>query len=92
LENIEFEKSKFQFVRKWGQGKMGSTPYFSLTIWVRITEYGKTIIVFTLPFHILDRGNNRQIVFLEDEQLAYFLKLLKRYKKELKFISQNGKQ
>jgi len=38
-----------------------------------------------LPFHILDRGNNRQIVFREDEDFVYFLKLLKRYKKELKF-------
>ncbi|PIV12645.1 MAG: transposase [Candidatus Nealsonbacteria bacterium CG03_land_8_20_14_0_80_36_12] len=38
-----------------------------------------------LPFHILDRGNNRQIVFQEKEDFAYFLKLLKRYKKELKF-------
>ena len=38
-----------------------------------------------LPFHILDRGNNRQIVFREDEDFVYFLKLLKRYKKEMKF-------
>jgi len=43
------------------------------------------ITVPNLPFHILDRGNNRQIVFREDEDFVYFLKLLKRYKKELKF-------
>jgi len=43
------------------------------------------ITVPNLPFHILDRGNNRQIVFQEDEGFVYFLKLLRRYKKELKF-------
>jgi len=43
------------------------------------------ITVSNLPFHILDRGNNRQIVFREEEDFIYFLKLLKRYKKELKF-------
>jgi putative transposase len=43
------------------------------------------ITVPNLPFHILDRGNNRQIVFREEEDFVYFLKLLKRYKKELKF-------
>lgn len=43
------------------------------------------IIVPNIPFHVLDRGNNWQIVFRENEDFAYFLKLLKRYKKELKF-------
>ena len=43
------------------------------------------ITVPNLFFHILDRGNNRQIVFREDEDFVYFIKLLKRYKKELKF-------
>lgn len=43
------------------------------------------ITVSNLPFHVLDRGNNRQVVFREDEDFIYFLKLLKRYKKELKF-------
>jgi len=38
-----------------------------------------------LPFHVLNRGNNRQIVFREEEDFVYFVKLLKRYKKELKF-------
>ena len=43
------------------------------------------ITVPNLPFHVLDRGNNRQIIFHDDEDFVYFLKLLKRYKKELKF-------
>jgi putative transposase len=43
------------------------------------------ITIPNLPFHVLDRGNNRQIVFREEEDFIYFLKLLKRYKKELKF-------
>jgi len=43
------------------------------------------ITVPDLPFHVLDRGNNRQIIFHDDEDFVYFLKLLKRYKKELKF-------
>ena len=34
-----------------------------------------------LPFHVLDRGNNRQIVFHEEGDFTYFLKLLKRYKR-----------
>lgn len=36
-------------------------------------------------FHILNRGNNRQTVFRDEEDFIYFLQLLKRYKKELKF-------
>lgn len=43
------------------------------------------ITIANYPFHILDRGNNRQTVFNEDEDFVYFLKLLKRYIKELKF-------
>lgn len=43
------------------------------------------ITVPNLPFHVVDRGNNRQTVFREKEDFVYFLKLLKRYKKELKF-------
>lgn len=43
------------------------------------------IAVSNLPFHVLDRGNNRQIVFREEVDFIYFLKLLKRYKKELRF-------
>jgi len=43
------------------------------------------ITVANLPFHIIDRGNNRQTVFYEEEDFIYFLELLKRYKKELKF-------
>ncbi len=43
------------------------------------------ITVPNLPFHVLDRGNNRQIVFREEADFVYFLHLLKRYKKELEF-------
>jgi len=43
------------------------------------------ITIPNLPFHILDRGNNRQVVFREEQDFIYFLKLLKKYKKELKF-------
>lgn len=43
------------------------------------------ITVPNLPFHVLDRGNNRQVVFREEQDFVYFLKLLKRYKKELRF-------
>ncbi|MBT9159105.1 MAG: hypothetical protein DDT24_00242 [Chloroflexi bacterium] len=38
-----------------------------------------------IPFHVLDRGNNRQTIFRNEEDFAYFLKLLIRYKKELGF-------
>lgn len=43
------------------------------------------ITIANLPFHVIDRGNNKQTIFYEDEDFIYFLKLLKRYKKELKF-------
>lgn len=38
-----------------------------------------------LPFHIIDRGNNKQVLFQEDKDFFYFLKLIEKYKKELKF-------
>ena len=41
------------------------------------------IIVPNLPFHILNRGNNRQAVFLNKDDFNYFVGLLKRFKKEL---------
>lgn len=43
------------------------------------------ITIPNLPFHVLNRGNNKQIVFLEEEDFIYFTRLLKRYKKELRF-------
>ena len=43
------------------------------------------ITVPNLPFHILNRGNNRQLVFREKEDFSYYLGLLKRYKKEFAF-------
>ena len=38
-----------------------------------------------LPFHILNRGNNRQKVFIDEFDFIYFIDLLKRFKKELNF-------
>jgi len=38
-----------------------------------------------LPFHIVDRGNNKQAIFKESKDFFYFLQLLERYKKELEF-------
>jgi len=43
------------------------------------------ITVPNLFFHVLNRGNNRQTVFRDEEDFSYFLQLLKRYKKQLKF-------
>lgn len=43
------------------------------------------IIIPNIPLHILNRGNNRQEVFKDEEDFEYFLNLLKRYKKELAF-------
>ena len=38
-----------------------------------------------MPFHILDRGNNRQTIFRQEGDFIYFLRLLKKYKKELEY-------
>ncbi len=38
-----------------------------------------------LPFHILNRGNNKQVVFRDKVDFIYYLELLKRYKKEFRF-------
>jgi len=38
-----------------------------------------------LPFHIIDRGNNKQAIFKESQDFLYLLKLIERYKKELEF-------
>lgn len=43
------------------------------------------ISVANLPFHVLDRGNNRQTVFHGEADFVYYLRLLRRYKDELKF-------
>ena len=43
------------------------------------------ITVPNLFFHILNRGNNRQTIFRDEEDFLFFIQLLKRYKKELKF-------
>jgi len=41
------------------------------------------IILPDLPFHVLNRGNNRQRVFLDEADFLYYLGLLKRFKEEL---------
>ncbi len=38
-----------------------------------------------LYYHIINRGNNRQLVFRDDKDFTYFITLLKRYKNELEF-------
>jgi len=43
------------------------------------------ITILNIPFHILNRGNNRQLVFKDEEDYIYFINLLKKYKKELLF-------
>lgn len=43
------------------------------------------ITVPNLCFHVLNRGNNRQLVFRKEEDFTYYLGLLKRYKKEFAF-------
>jgi len=43
------------------------------------------ITIPNLPLHIIDRGNNKQVIFKENKDFLYFLKLLERYKKELAF-------
>jgi len=43
------------------------------------------IITPNLPFHILNRGNNRQIIFLDEADFVHFIDLLKRFKRELRF-------
>lgn len=35
-----------------------------------------------IPFHVLNRGNNRQAIFLEEEDYLRFLKLIRRYKEK----------
>lgn len=36
-------------------------------------------------YHIMARGNNRNIIFRKDNDYQYFIKLIKRFKKELPF-------
>jgi len=43
------------------------------------------ITIPDIPFHILNRGNNRQMIFRDDEDYEFFIDLLVRYKKELLF-------
>lgn len=43
------------------------------------------INVPNIPFHVLSRGNNKQVVFCEPAEFDYYLKLIKKYKEEFKF-------
>lgn len=43
------------------------------------------ITIPNLFFHVLNRGNNRQAIFQDEEDFICFLQLLRRYKKELRF-------
>lgn len=38
-----------------------------------------------LIYHVLNRGNNRQVVFIEDQDYSHYLKILKRYKEKFQF-------
>lgn len=38
-----------------------------------------------LIYHILNRGNNRQVVFVADEDYQHYLKIVKRYKEQYDF-------
>ncbi|MDI6840361.1 MAG: transposase [bacterium] len=43
------------------------------------------IAVEGLPYHVVNRGNGRQAVFLDDEDFEKYVELLRRYKKEYCF-------
>jgi putative transposase len=38
-----------------------------------------------LIFHVLNRGNNRQVVFAEEQDYLHYLEILKRYKEKFNF-------
>ena len=38
-----------------------------------------------LIFHVLNRGNNRQVVFADDQDYLHYLEILKRYKEKFDF-------
>ncbi len=44
-------------------------------------RYGR-IIVPNFPYHILNRGNNREAIFLSDEDFKFFLRQIKKYKEK----------
>ncbi len=33
-------------------------------------------LIAGIPYHIIHRGNNKQIIFFDDEDYSYFLELL----------------
>lgn len=40
------------------------------------------IIIPNFPYHILNRGNNKEIIFLENEDFEFFLRQIKKYKEK----------
>ena len=40
------------------------------------------IIILNFPYHILNRGNNKEIVFFDDEDFRFFLRQVKKYKEK----------
>lgn len=38
-----------------------------------------------IPYHVLNRGNNKQVIFHDDLDYIYYLKLIKRYKEKFNF-------
>ena len=43
------------------------------------------VTIANIPFHILNRGNNRQAVFKDENDFDYFIDLLLRFKKRTAF-------
>jgi putative transposase len=43
------------------------------------------ILLSDLIYHVLNRGNNRQIVFVDDQDYLHYLEILKRYKERFNF-------
>lgn len=40
------------------------------------------IIIPNFPYHVLNRGNNKEIVFFDDEDFRFFLRQVKKYKEK----------
>jgi putative transposase len=48
---------------------------------------GPRLLLKSACYHIITRGNQRQQVFLEEKDYAVYLAKLKKYKKNLVFLS-----
>lgn len=42
------------------------------------------IIIPNAPHHILNRGNNKEVIFFDDEDFKFFLRQIKKYKEKFK--------